>query len=85
MSERERQRERDRERQTDRERDRQREAAELHIMLQTRKVMLRIKAGLSPVEADGRARLLFTSGFYSNQVFLCVSTLKPGLCADSIS
>ena len=39
-------------------------------------VMLRIKAGLIPVEADVRARLIFTSGFYSNQAFLCVSTLK---------
>ena len=37
-------------------------------------VISRIKAGLIPVEDDVRARLLFTSGFYSNQVFLCMST-----------
>ena len=47
--------------------------------------MSRIKAGLIPVVANVKARLLFTSGFYLNQVFLCMSTLKPGLCADSVS
>ena len=39
--------------------------------------MWHIKAGqrLNPLETDGRARLLFTSGFYSNQVFsMCVNT-----------
>ena len=46
-------------------------------------VVLHIKAGIVPVEADVKARFLLTSGFYSNQVFLCVSTLKPGLCADN--
>ena len=44
-------------------------------------VMSRIKAGLIHVEADVRARLLFKSGI----LILCVSTLKPGLCADGIS
>ena len=48
--------------------------------LQTETVMSpRTKAGFIPVEADVRARLPFTPGFYSNQVFLRVSTLKPGL------
>ena len=38
--------------------------------------MSRVKAGLIPVEDDVRARL----GFYSNQVFLCMSILKwPGV------
>ena len=48
------------------------------IPLALHTVMSRIKAGRIPVEADVRPRLPFTSGFYSNQVFLCVSTLKPG-------
>ena len=37
--------------------------------------MSHIKAGLIPLEANVRARLLFTPGFNSNQVFLCFSTL----------
>ena len=42
----------------------------------------RTKAGRITVEADVSARLLFTSGF--SQVFLSVSTLKPGLCVDCV-
>ena len=38
---------------------------------------IEIRAAMIPVDADVGERFLLTSGFYSNQVFLCMATLKP--------
>ena len=47
--------------------------------------MSRIKAGIIPVKADVRARLIFTLSFYSNQVFsMCVNTKTRLMCGQCI-